>query len=301
MIVSRADLANDNRCLREWAELDECCCKAAFSPDGQVIATVQYDDDSDGDVQPVYLRTVSDGATSRVIMSALLRDVSAVVFSPDGGTLALCGTADDDSGPIELWKLATTEDTSYRLTGHSTRSQNLAYSPDGTILASYSYDMNNTIRLWDVETGQCVRTLLGHTALLDSISFTPDGNFLASGSSVYLWSGYIHITIRVWSISSGNCIQCLNTDRDVKKYQFGRMWRSKEFGRQLRVTGTLFEELQKEYDDLMKLTTEQLQKALTENETEYDSDSTKVALVNHLVTDFDRKQRKDIFQKSRLD
>jgi len=49
----------------------------------------------------------------------------------------------------------------------------LAFSPDGQTLASGGEDQ--TIKLWDVETQQCHRTLLGHTAMVQSIAFSPDG------------------------------------------------------------------------------------------------------------------------------
>ena len=52
--------------------------------------------------------------------------------------------------------------------------------PDGRRLASGSRD--KTVRLWDVETGACVRTLKGHGNWVLSVCFSPDGKQLASGS-----------------------------------------------------------------------------------------------------------------------
>ena len=56
-------------------------------------------------------------------------------------------------------------------------------------------------RLWDVETGACVRTLEGHGDVVDSVCFSPDGKQLASGS----WDE----TVRLWDVETGACVKTL--------------------------------------------------------------------------------------------
>ncbi|MDE2827370.1 MAG: hypothetical protein OXL40_08695 [Bacteroidota bacterium] len=78
-------------------------------------------------------------------------------------------------------------------TGHASSVNSVVFSPDGTQLVSGSYD--DTIRLWDVATGQEVRRFEGHRDWVNSVVFSPDGAQLASGSD--------DDTIRLWDVATG--------------------------------------------------------------------------------------------------
>jgi hypothetical protein len=65
-------------------------------------------------------------------------------------------------------------------TGQAGVTLSVAFSPDGKILASGSED--NTIKLWEVNSGRELRTLRGHSGPVNSVVFSPDGQSLASGS-----------------------------------------------------------------------------------------------------------------------
>ncbi|HYB00293.1 MAG TPA: hypothetical protein VED37_08745, partial [Ktedonobacteraceae bacterium] len=61
----------------------------------------------------------------------------------------------------------------HKLRGHKNWITRIAWSPNGNILASSSGD--ETIRLWDVQTGRLERTLKGHSAVVYSVAWSSDG------------------------------------------------------------------------------------------------------------------------------
>lgn len=51
---------------------------------------------------------------------------------------------------------------------------------------------DKTIKIWDAESGKCIKTLEGHTKGVRSIAFSPDGKHIVSGSN--------DNTIKIWEI-----------------------------------------------------------------------------------------------------
>lgn len=76
----------------------------------------------------------------------------------------------------------------HTLRGHTHNVYRMALSPDGRILASPSND--NTVRLWDVESGQLLRTL-EHEGSVICVAWSPNGKTVVTGddglNEVYLW------------------------------------------------------------------------------------------------------------------
>ncbi|MFN7098705.1 MAG: WD40 repeat domain-containing protein, partial [Gammaproteobacteria bacterium] len=110
--------------------------------------------------------------------------ITALACHPDGGQLA---SAREDDNTICVWDVNTKQVLRY-LTGHTHWVSCLAYSPQGSELASGSVDM--TVRLWQLATGKERQVLTGHTHWVKCLAYSPQGTELASGSNdktVHLW------------------------------------------------------------------------------------------------------------------
>jgi WD40 repeat protein len=81
---------------------------------------------------------------------------------------------------------------------------------DGRRIVSGSSD--KTVRVWDVQTGECQHTLEGHFDMVLSVVFSPDGSLVASGSS--------DDTVRVWNIASVMELLYHNTETFINKIEF---------------------------------------------------------------------------------
>ena len=121
--------------------------------------------------------------------------IRSVRFAPDDKAVAI----GDGNGDITLWSVPNGQ-LRHRLSGQRKSVVALAFTPDGTKLASGSNDdmfmtrKQNSVKIWDVRQGVLLHSINEGTGAT-SVVFSPDGKLLASGDN---WGN-----AALWSVASG--------------------------------------------------------------------------------------------------
>ena len=113
-----------------------------------------------------------------------------IEYSPDGRRIAVASFIG-----IWLYDAANLQEIAL-FRGHSGSNADVAFSPDGSMLASNAGYPVSSVRLWDAKTGELQRTLSGHTWIVNCVAFSPEREMLASGAS--------DDTVRLWHPGRGN-------------------------------------------------------------------------------------------------
>ncbi|KAF5004706.1 hypothetical protein FDECE_8817 [Fusarium decemcellulare] len=184
-IVAKPDMLDtwDTR-LRTLHVLESACIDVAYSPDGQLLASVAP-----------RKAVVHDAITGDCVYSTKknLKWVRSVAFSPTGNQLAVAFTDE-----VHVLQVSTFDCIQHFQFG----ADQVVFSPiDGQL----GILRHKIAEVWNWKTGERVQTFTGHTELINSATFLPSGG-MATGSNDQ--------TAKIWNVATGDCEQTLEGHKE---------------------------------------------------------------------------------------
>jgi dipeptidyl aminopeptidase/acylaminoacyl peptidase len=179
----------------------------AYHPHGQVLA-------AGGRGMVFFFDTATGDLLGK--LEGLHPRLTALAFSPDGKQLAVASSTTGETHEVRLYE--ESRDAERRpmafsrgawergdvVGTHSDVIQDLAFSPDGKLLASCGYD--RLIKLWDTESKKELRVLKDHSDSVYGLAFSPDGKLLASAAA--------DRAVKVWDVATGRRLYTLGESAD---------------------------------------------------------------------------------------
>jgi WD40 repeat protein/serine/threonine protein kinase len=186
--------------FRKWPAHPQNADAVAFSPDGQFLASGGWD----GMVKIWEMKRILQGELDKPLFQLKHKSrVWSVAFSPDGRLLATAsGLIMKESGEAKVWDLYTREQV-LRL-NFSNKVSCVQFSPDGRRLAILGAD---SLRMFDVESGQEELYFSDQYGELQSVAFSPDGSSLAAVGG--LIAVHPDREVEIWDTHTGKEIRSL--------------------------------------------------------------------------------------------
>jgi WD40 repeat protein/serine/threonine protein kinase len=198
--------AEDGKELLTFRGHDEPVWRVAFSPDGRRLASL--------DKRMLRIWDATTGAELRALLCSDPNYQYGLAYSPDGRHVAVTMQKQG----VLIWDVETGAKVQ-AFHGHTSAVKNVAYSPDGKLLASGAGDLVRNepgeVKVWEAATGREVFHLRGHTDPIYGVAFSPDGRRLVSASQDH--------TLKIWDTSTGQEALTIRAHKDtVRAVAFSR-------------------------------------------------------------------------------
>ena len=167
----------------------------AFSPDGRFLASGSI-------TKKVTFWEVATGHEVRTF-TVKGREIGTLLFSLDGGQLLSASTDAATIAEVPTGRELRTFSTD--VIGYSSSLRASTLSSNGRWLADgrSTNERKGLTELWDIATGQRLRTLLGNDKSVERLAFSPDGRLLASISEDQ--------TVGIWEAATGRKMTTLSS------------------------------------------------------------------------------------------
>ncbi len=177
---------------------------AAFSPDGQSVATLDAPEGDTTEGQEVRVWDWKSG--QRRWRAALPSEPRSLSYHPEGRRLAvLCAGGElivFESGGHEVLRWQSHES---ERADHWVNNGKAGFSPDGGSLLTWG--MGNDARVWEAETGRLRYPPLRHRDKCHDVQFSPDGKSMVLAS--------YDRSVRVWDFTTGRVLAEMPTHPDM--------------------------------------------------------------------------------------
>ncbi|MEZ6090693.1 MAG: c-type cytochrome domain-containing protein [Pirellulaceae bacterium] len=187
-----------------------------WSVAGDWIATLDDGGELVASSSQTLLVRVGDGTIKAYRLAKPLYTLERTIGSPDGESpftdrvltvdidpsnehLVTGGGEPSRSGEVKIWNLADGALVREIANPHTDTVLCARFSPDGTMLATSGAD--RMIKVWDLKTGELMKTLEGHTHHVNSIAWNVNNRQISSASA--------DSSVKIWDVSSGQATRTI--------------------------------------------------------------------------------------------